>query len=211
MKVISGLSLALVLSMGMTGCGGGSEGDDNPTIPMPDPTPPDLAADVCYLMQTSLGDITLAIDLTNTPITGENFKQYVDKAFYDGTLFHRTINNFVIQGGGFTSGLAYKATDAPIKNEAAVGISNQRGTIAMARTQAPDSATSQFFINVLDNSQLDASASNFGYAVFGQVVEGMEVVDQISIVPTTSINGFNDTPVDEILIEHVTEVSCPAV
>ncbi|MCH1928780.1 peptidylprolyl isomerase [Shewanella sp. A25] len=209
MKVLSGLSLALALSIGLTGCGGGSDGNSDPTIPQPDLTPPALTADVCYLMQTTLGDITLAIDLTNTPITGHNFKQYVDKAFYDGTLFHRTINNFVIQGGGFTTGLNPKDTDEPIKNEAAVGISNQRGTLAMARTQAPDSATSQFFINVLDNPQLDASASNFGYAVFGQVIEGMDVVDQISIVPTTSINGFHDTPVDEILIEKVTEISCP--
>ncbi|QYJ77896.1 peptidylprolyl isomerase [Shewanella acanthi] len=211
MKVLSGLSLALALSFGLTACGGSSDADKTPTIPTPDQTPPELSADACYLMQTTLGDITLAIDLTNTPITGQNFKQYVDKSFFDGTLFHRTINNFVIQGGGFTSGLNHKDTDEPIKNEAAVGISNERGTIAMARTQAPDSATSQFFINVLDNPHLDASASSYGYAVFGQVTEGMDVVDQISIVPTTSINGFNDTPVDEILIESISEVSCPAV
>lgn len=208
MKRITGLLLASSLSMVLSACGGG-EDDLTPNIPKPDPTPPSLSADVCYLMSTTKGDLTLAIDLTHMPITGKNFKQYVDKSFYNGTLFHRTINNFMIQGGGFTTGLQSKPTSSPIKNEAAVGISNKRGTIAMARTTVPDSATSQFFINVLDNPQLDASASNYGYAVFGKVVEGMDVVDQISIVPTKTSNGFNDTPVTEILINSVTETNCP--
>jgi peptidyl-prolyl cis-trans isomerase A (cyclophilin A) len=161
-------------------------------------------------MNTSKGEMTLAIDLTNMPITGKNFKRYVDKSFYNGTLFHRTVDNFMIQGGGFTTGLNSKPTDAAIKNEAAVGISNKRGTIAMARTNDPDSATSQFFINVLDNPHLDASASSYGYAVFGKVVEGMDVADQISIVPTKNSGGFADTPVTEILINTVVETSCPA-
>ncbi len=209
MKSMTGLILASSLSLALSACGGSGD-EQTPSIPTPDPTPPTLAADVCYLMSTTKGDITLAIDLTNTPITGKNFKQYVDKSFYNGTLFHRTINNFMIQGGGFTTGLQSKPTNAPIKNEASVGISNKRGTIAMARTTVPDSATSQFFINVLDNPQLDASASSYGYAVFGKVVEGMDVADQISIVPTKSSNGLSDTPVQEILINSVKETTCPA-
>ncbi|BFL85042.1 peptidylprolyl isomerase [Shewanella sp. N2AIL] len=208
MKKLSGL--LFVGCIALTGCEGSTDGDLTPTPPTPDPTPPALSADVCYLMKTTKGDITLAIDLTNMPITGKNFKQYVDKSFYNGTLFHRTVNNFMIQGGGFTTGLKSKPGDAPIKNEAAVGISNKRGTIAMARTTVPDSATSQFFINVLDNPDLDASASEFGYAVFGKVVDGMDVADQISIVPTKSSGGFANTPVQEILINSVATTSCPA-
>ncbi|MFT5788645.1 MAG: peptidyl-prolyl cis-trans isomerase A (cyclophilin A) [Shewanella sp.] len=183
----------------------GSDSADTPVNPEPPIVVPDLKADVCYLMPTSKGDITLAIDLSNTPITGQNFKDYVDTGFYTGTLFHRTINNFMIQGGGFTTGLIFKPTNDPIINEASVGISNERGTIAMARTNAPHSATSQFFINVLDNPHLDASASSAGYAVFGKVISGMDIADQISIVPTSG----NDIPVDEITIGTVAEISCP--
>lgn len=209
MKTFTGLLFASGLTLALTACGG-SEEDSTPTIPTPDPTPPALSADICYLMSTSKGDITLAIDLTNMPITGKNFKQYVDKSFYNGTLFHRVLNNFVIQGGGFTTGLQSKPTNAPIINEAAVGISNKRGTIAMASTTVPNSATSQFFINILDNPDLDASTSDYGFAVFGQVVEGMEVVDQISIVPTNTRGGFTNTPVEEIVIDSVTETNCPS-
>lgn len=210
MKTFTGLLFASGLTFLLTACGGSSEEDSTPVIPTPDPTPPALSADICYLMDTSKGDITLAIDLTNMPITGKNFKQYVDKSFYNGTLFHRAVNNFVIQGGGFTTGLKTKPTSAPIVNEAAVGISNERGTISMARTDNPNSATSQFFINILDNSDLDASTSSYGFAVFGKVVEGMEVVDQISIVPTKTSGGFAYTPVEEIFINSVTETNCPA-
>lgn len=210
MKTFTGLLFASGLTLLLTACGGSSEEDSTPVIPTPDPTPPALSADICYLMDTSKGDITLAIDLTNMPITGKNFKQYVDKSFYNGTLFHRAVNNFVIQGGGFTTGLKSKPTSAPIVNEAAVGISNERGTISMARTDNPNSATSQFFINILDNSDLDASTSSYGFAVFGKVVEGMEVVDQISIVPTKTSGGFAYTPVEEIFINSVTETNCPA-
>jgi len=199
--------IGLLLSVNLVACGGGS---DSPTPEIPQ-TPAVFKADACYLMSTNMGDIELAIDMTNTPLTGKNFKQYVDKGFYNGTLFHRAVNNFVIQGGGFTTGLQAKATDGPIKNEASVGFSNDRGTLAMARTSAPDSATSQFFINVLDNPQLDYSASSYGYAVFGKVISGMEVVDQISITPVHSVNGFNDVPVDDVLIESVTEMNCPAI
>ena len=127
-------------------------------------------------MSTSLGDITLAIDTVNTPVTGKNFARYVEAKFYDGTLFHRVIHDFMIQGG--TSGLVGKPGFEPIVNEACVGFTNERGTIAMARTHAPNSATSQFFINTLDDPHLDQSASSYGYAVFGKVIIGMEVVDQ---------------------------------
>ncbi|QSX38234.1 peptidylprolyl isomerase [Shewanella sedimentimangrovi] len=199
--------IGLALSVNLVACGGGS---DSPAPEVPE-TPAVFKADACYLMSTNMGDIELAIDMTNTPLSGKNFKQYVDKGFYNGTLFHRAVNNFVIQGGGFTTGLQAKATDSPIKNEARVGFSNDRGTLAMARTSAPDSATSQFFINVLDNPQLDYSASNYGYAVFGKVISGMEVVDQISITPVHSVNGFSNVPVDDVLIESVTEMNCPAL
>ncbi|SUI61024.1 peptidylprolyl isomerase [Shewanella morhuae] len=210
MNKFTGLLLTASLSLGLLGCDGSVDDNSTPVPPKPSPTPPTLSADVCYLMNTTKGNITLAIDLTNMPITGKNFKQYVDKSFYNGTLFHRTVNNFMIQGGGFTTGLKSKPTSAAIKNEAAIGISNKRGTIAMARGEASDTATSQFYINVLDNSQLDASADKFGYAVFGKVVDGMDVADQISIVKTTTIDGFRDTPIQEILINSVTETSCPA-
>ncbi|MDR8523679.1 MULTISPECIES: peptidylprolyl isomerase [Shewanella] len=191
------------LFLGLTACGGSDNDSSEITPPK---VVPDLQADVCYLMATTMGDITLAIDLTNMPVTGKNFKDYVDSGFYDGTLFHRVAYNFVIQGGGFTTGMVAKPGNDPIVNEADVGISNERGTIAMARTTAPDSATSQFFINVLDNPQLDASSSSYGYAVFGKVVEGIEIVDQINIVDTGS---NSEIPVEEVIINSVTELTCP--
>lgn len=191
------------LCLGLTACGGSND-DSNSTVTPPPLVPPSLKADVCYQMSTTMGNITLAIDLTNVPVTGNNFIDYVESDFYNGTLFHRSVNNFVVQGGGYTSGLVAKLGNAPIINEANIGLSNKRGTIAMARTSAPDSATSQFFINILDNPQLDASSSNHGYAVFGEVTSGMEVVDQISVVST---NG-SDVPLTEILISSVTETNC---
>lgn len=205
--MLTGFVLAGSLTIALMGCGGSD--DETTTPPTPNPIPPSLSADICYLMHTSKGEFTLAIDITNMPITGKNFKHYVDKSFYNGTLFHRAVNNFVIQGGGFTTGLNAKSTDAPIKNEASIGISNKRGTVAMARTKASNSATSQFFINILDNPQLDSSTNSYGYAVFGKVVKGMDVVDQISIVPTKTVDGFIDTPVQEIFINTVSETHCP--
>lgn len=195
-------AIPLLLCFTLVACGG-SDSESNDITPPPAQVP-DLQADVCYLMSTTMGDLTLAIDLTNMPITGKNFTRYADDGFYTDTLFHRAINNFVIQGGGFTSGLTPKPGDDPITNEADVGISNKRGTIAMARTSAPHSATTQFFINVLDNPQLDASSSNYGYAVFGKVLQGMDVVDQISIVDTNN----QDVPTTEIIIHSLTETSC---
>ena len=148
------------------------------------------------LISTSLGDIKLELYEEQAPITVANFLSYVEEGFYDGTIFHRVINNFMIQGGGITADMKQKPTKAPIKNEADNGLKNDRGTIAMARTAVVDSATSQFFINHRDNSFLDHGARDFGYAVFGKVVEGIEVVDKIAAVQTQP----GDVPVETVSI-----------
>lgn len=205
------LAVISFMAFAVSACGSDSSDDTIPPTPNPNPNPPELSSDKCYVMNTSFGDITLAVDTSRTPVTGTNFARYVEANFYDGTLFHRVIHNFMIQGGGFTSGLVGKPGFEPIVNEASVGFTNERGTIAMARTNAPNSATSQFFINTLDNPHLDQSASSYGYAVFGKVIEGMEIVDQISIVPTTNQNGHSDVPVTEIVIESVIDVQCPSL
>lgn len=155
------------------------------------------------VLETSLGKITLELYPAKAPITVKNFLSYVDSGFYDGTIFHRVIPGFMIQGGGMTPGLKEKTTQAPVKNEAGNGLSNQRGTIAMARTQVIDSATAQFFINVKDNTFLDHrdnSPSGFGYCVFGKVLQGMEVVDKIVASPTKTVGFHEDVPVEDILI-----------
>jgi len=156
------------------------------------------------LMKTSMGDITIELDTENAPKTAENFKKYVEDGFYDGTIFHRVINGFMVQGGGFDTDMAQKSTMEPIKNEANNGLKNLNGTVAMARTNDPDSATAQFFINVADNSFLDHTAENnqgWGYAVFGKIVEGMDIVNQMKAVKTGS-NGFHqDVPEEAIVIE----------
>ena len=159
------------------------------------------------LMTTTVGPMTLELDADNAPKTVENFLSYVADGFYDGTIFHRVINNFMIQGGGFTADMEQKETQAPIENEANNGLKNNRGTIAMARTMDPHSATAQFFINVSDNDFLNHTAENmqgWGYTVFGQVVEGQEVLDKIRVVPTGSQAGHQDVPVDPVVIESVT-------
>ena len=150
------------------------------------------------VLVTSLGDITLELEPEKAPITVENFLNYVDSGFYDGTVFHRVIPNFMIQGGGMTSNLSQKSTRPAIKNEAENGLKNDAGTIAMARTSAPDSATAQFFINLKDNDFLNHGARDFGYAVFGHVTQGMDVVKKIGAVPT----GANDVPVEPVVIKH---------
>lgn len=158
-------------------------------------------------MSTILGDMTLELDAENAPKTVENFVSYASSGFYDGTIFHRVINNFMVQGGGFDTDMRQKTTEAPIDNEANNGLKNNRGTIAMARTMDPHSATAQFFINVSDNDFLNHTAENmqgWGYAVFGQVVEGQEVLDKIRVVPTGSQAGHQDVPVDPVVIESVT-------
>lgn len=155
-------------------------------------------------LQTNFGDIKIQLDTVNTPKTAENFLSYVQNGFYDGTIFHRVINGFMIQGGGFDSNMKQKKPDSPIENEAHQSQPNKRGTIAMARTSDPHSATCQFFINVSDNDFLNftsQSPSGWGYCVFGQVVEGMDIVDQIKKVSTTYSHGHQDVPVDVVIIE----------
>jgi peptidyl-prolyl cis-trans isomerase B (cyclophilin B) len=154
-------------------------------------------------LHTSKGVITLELDAEKAPVTVENFLQYVRDGFYDGTIFHRVIDGFMIQGGGFEPGLSQKPTRAPIKNEAANGLKNDAYTIAMARTSVPDSATAQFFINVANNSFLNFTAptpQGYGYAVFGSVTEGKEVVDAIKKIRTGSRAGHQDVPVEDIII-----------
>lgn len=158
------------------------------------------------LMETSLGNIKIELDQAKAPVTVKNVLSYVDEKFYDGTIFHRVINNFMIQGGGFTQDMQQKKTNAPIKNEAGNGLKNKRGTIAMARTMVVDSATAQFFINVIDNDFLDhrdETPQGFGYAVFGKVLEGMDVVDKIKAVRTGSKMGSSDVPLDAVVIRSV--------
>jgi peptidyl-prolyl cis-trans isomerase B (cyclophilin B) len=158
-------------------------------------------------LQTNHGEIVLELDAEKAPITVENFVTYVRDGHYDGTIFHRVINGFMIQGGGFEPGMKQKATRATIQNEATNGLSNKTGTIAMARTPAPHSASAQFFINVKDNDFLDHTAptpQGWGYAVFGKVVEGMDIVDNIKKVRTGSKGGHDDVPVEDVVITKAT-------
>ena len=157
-------------------------------------------------LQTNMGNITIELDNKNTPITAENFANYAKSGFYDGTIFHRVMNGFMIQGGGFDKMKKQKTTQATIQNEAKHGGANKRGTVAMARTSDPHSATAQFFINVVDNDFLNftaESSNGYGYCVFGKVVEGMDVVDLIKKVPTTTKAGHQNVPVEEVVIEKV--------
>lgn len=159
-------------------------------------------------LHTSMGDIVIELNEEKAPITVKNFLNYTGSGFYNGTIFHRVINGFMIQGGGFTQSMQQKPTSAPIKNEASNGLKNDRGTIAMARTSNPDSATSQFFINHKNNDFLNYTGpGNPGYAVFGKVVEGMDVVDKIASVQTTRRNGMDDVPVDVVTIISAEVVS----
>lgn len=161
-------------------------------------------------MATTLGTMTLELDGEKAPKTVANFLSYVDGGFYDGTIFHRVIDNFMVQGGGFDSDMQQKPTEAPIENEADNGLKNDRGTIAMARTMDPHSATAQFFINVSDNDFLNHSGKNtqgWGYAVFGRITDGADVLDKIRAVPTGNRGGHQDVPTDTVLIESVTVIA----
>ena len=160
------------------------------------------------LLSTSLGDITIQLEPEKAPKTVANFLDYVKSGHYDGTVFHRVIGGFMIQGGGFTPDMAQKPTRAPIPLESRNGLKNERGTVAMARTSVPDSATSQFFINVVDNAMLDQpnARDGQGYAVFGRVVAGMDVVDRIRAVETTSVGGHQHVPARPVLIRSATIV-----
>ena len=155
------------------------------------------------LLKTNFGDIKVELNHEKAPKTAANFEQYVKEGFYDGVIFHRVIDGFMIQGGGMEPGMKQKTTRDPIENEADNGLTNDVGTLAMARTMDPHSASAQFFINVSDNSFLNHSGKNtqgWGYAVFGKVVDGMDVVNRIKGVPTTSRMGHQDVPVDDVII-----------
>ncbi|MEA3109710.1 MAG: peptidyl-prolyl cis-trans isomerase [Gammaproteobacteria bacterium] len=158
------------------------------------------------LFETTLGDFKIELFEKEAPISVANFQKYIDGGFFDGTIFHRIVPGFVIQGGGFTEDMAQKKTEAPIKNEADNGLKNSRGTLSMARTNDINSATSQFFVNLKDNDFLDNSRGNFGYAVFARVTEGMDVVDKIAAVETGRKRGFDDVPVEAVIMKTVRKV-----
>ncbi|MEY8213465.1 MAG: peptidylprolyl isomerase [Colwellia sp.] len=156
------------------------------------------------IFKTTLGDIKIELNFDKAPITAKNFQQYVEEGHYNGTIFHRVIKGFMAQGGGFAPGLEEKESRASIENEASNGLENTRGTLAMARTQEPHSASAQFFINLSDNDFLNfknESVQGWGYCVFGEVVEGMDVVDKMALVETGNMFGHGDVPKDDILIE----------
>jgi len=156
-------------------------------------------------VSTSLGDFTVELFEKEAPISVANFLEYVNESYYDGTIFHRVIPNFMIQGGGFNESMAQKGTKAPIKNEADNGLKNERGTLAMARTPEINSATSQFFINLNNNDFLDHGGRDFGYAVFGKIVDGMDVIDEIAKVATGNHGMHQDVPKEAVLIKSVCE------
>jgi peptidyl-prolyl cis-trans isomerase A (cyclophilin A) len=193
------LLLGIALLAGPVGCG---KDTGAPSEQAAKPSGP------VVVITTAMGAITVQLDPRKAPVTTKNFLEYVNAGFYDGTTFHRVIPTFMIQGGGFTKDLTEKPTRAPIKNEATNGLSNRRGTIAMARTGDPNSATSQFFINVKDNPSLDYGVRDLGYAVFGEVIEGMDVVDKIRFVPTHDLErpgmpAMEAVPVEPVIIESV--------
>ena len=154
-------------------------------------------------VRTTLGDFVVRLDFDNAPVSVANFLQYVSDDFYDGTIFHRVSPGFVIQGGGYTRDLVEKQTRAAIPSEASNGLSNLRGTIAMARADDPNSATAQFYINLADNTQLDTTDGQIGYTVFGEVIDGMDIVDLIAAVATEQRGGFSEIPVENVVIEDV--------
>lgn len=181
-KIITSCLLTMMLAIGNIAWA------DNPTV----------------TLTTNKGDIVLELFPAEAPVTVKNFLHYVDQGFYEGTIFHRTIAGFMIQGGGFDANMQRKQPAAPIKNESTNGLSNLKGTISMARTNHPHSASSQFFINTVNNRNLDARGSRHGYAVFGRVVQGLDLAVEISRSPTTSHSGHRDVPKSAIVIEKVT-------
>ena len=197
----------IALTLMSTGAFGGSEGaapgkDESGRADVQEKKA--KAAKPVVLMKTSMGDIRIELFEKEAPISVKNFLAYVEGGFFDGTIFHRVIPGFVIQGGGFTPDMNRKTTRKPIKNEADNGLKNLRGTLSMARTNVIDSATSQFFVSLVDNSSLDhvkGDANRFGYAVFGKVSEGMDVVDSIAKAKTGSKGSYKDVPADPIVIK----------
>jgi peptidyl-prolyl cis-trans isomerase A (cyclophilin A) len=195
--------LALTLVLAQTAAPAAPPAAEPPPKPMP--TGPVVALEVAQ-GRTALGTITIALDAEKAPISVQNFLKYLRSGHYDGTVFHRVMPGFMIQGGGFTPELEEKPTQGPIRNEAKNGLRNARGTVAMARTNDPDSADAQFFINLRDNHRLDYGIGGAGYAVFGQVIEGMEVVDRIAMVPTTSRGPHQNVPQVGVVIKKAREV-----
>ena len=201
-------ALGLMMTMG---CGGGSPPPAEEPAPAEEkspapPAPTSTGTNPMVEMRTSLGTMKVELYPDKAPKTAENFLQYAREGFYDGTVFHRVISGFMIQGGGFTPDMSEKETRAPIENEASNGLKNVRGSLAMARTGDPHSASSQFFINTVDNPFLDFTAETvqgFGYAVFGQVVEGLETLDAIKKVSTGNRDGYDDVPMNLVVIESV--------
>jgi peptidyl-prolyl cis-trans isomerase A (cyclophilin A) len=153
--------------------------------------------------ETTLGDFTVELFEKEAPVSAANFLKYIDDGFFDGTIFHRIVPGFVIQGGGFTEDMSQKRTHPPIKNEADNGLKNERGSLSMARTNDINSATSQFFVNLKDNDFLDHKRGNFGYAVFGRVTEGMDVIDKIAAVETGRRRGHEDVPLEAVIMKSV--------
>ena len=198
------LALALVLAQATTPAAA------PPAAPAPQPAPtgPFVAFDVAQ-GRTAFGTITIALDPEKAPLSVQNFLKYVRSGHYEGTVFHRVMPGFMIQGGGFTPELEEKPTQGPIKNEAKNGLRNSRGTVAMARKNDPDSADGQFFVNLRDNHRLDYGIGGAGYAVFGQVVEGMDVVDRIAAVPTASRGPHENVPQMAVVIKKAREVKAP--
>jgi peptidyl-prolyl cis-trans isomerase A (cyclophilin A) len=159
------------------------------------------------LFETTLGDFTVELLEKDAPETVVNFLKYIDAGFFDGTIFHRIVPGFVIQGGGFTEDMSQKDTQPPIKNEANNGLRNLRGTLSMARTNDVNSATSQFFVNLKDNDFLDHKPGNYGYAVFARVTKGMEVIDKIAAVATGRRRGFDDVPTEAVIMKRVQRIA----
>jgi peptidyl-prolyl cis-trans isomerase A (cyclophilin A) len=178
-----------------------------PAAPAATPTPAPPPAGPVVSIVTSMGEIRIALRPDKAPLTVANFLQYVKSGHYNGTIFHRVIPGFMVQGGGMDAKMVEKPTRPPVRNEAKNGLRNSRGTVAMARTNDPNSATSQFFVNVKDNHALDFGIRGAGYAVFGEVVEGMEVVDKIVAVPTGTRGGHQDVPDTPVFIKSVRVVS----
>lgn len=202
----------MALSQGwMTAQGRQSQAGSKATVqapplqaPVPAPTP--APGNPVAVISTTMGEMTIELFKDRAPVSVENFVQYASEGFYDGTIFHRVVPKFMIQGGGFTPSLVEKPTRGPIQNEATNGLRNIRGTIAMARRQSLRSATSQFYVNVADNRMLDHagySPADFGYAVFGRVLAGMDVADRIAGVPTTISDGMDNVPVEPVVITGV--------
>jgi cyclophilin family peptidyl-prolyl cis-trans isomerase len=203
------LALALVLAQAAAPAAAPATPQAPTPTPKPVPTGPIVALDVAQ-GRTALGTITIALDAEKAPLSVRNFLKYVRSGHYEGTVFHRVMPGFMIQGGGFTPELEEKPTQGTIRNEAKNGLRNSRGAVAMARTNDPDSADAQFFINLRDNHRLDYGIGGAGYAVFGQVIEGMEVVDRIALVPTTSRGPHQNVPQVGVVIKKVREVEVKA-